>query len=204
MKFELPKLNFETDALEPFMDKETVEIHHGKHHQAYTDNFNKALEENNVMDESLEQELFPNISKYPAAMKNHGGGYWNHKFFWENLAPADSTKPGEKTTELINETFGDFATFKAEFTKSAMGVFGSGWAWLCIDADGRLKMVQTLNQENPLMDSVRSEVGHNKPLLVIDVWEHAYYLKHQNRRPEFIEAFFNIVNWDEVESRLLS
>lgn len=204
MKFELPKLNFETDALEPFMDKETVEIHHGKHHQAYTDNFNKQLEEHNVMEESLEEELFPNISKYPVAMKNHGGGYWNHKFFWENLSPADSTKPGEKTMELINETFGDFDSFKEGFTKASVGVFGSGWAWLCVDSDQKLKIVQTLNQENPYMDCVQKDHGHLKPLLVIDVWEHAYYLKYQNRRPEFIEAFFNIINWNVVEERLIS
>ena len=202
MKFELPKLNFQTDALEPFMDKETVEIHHGKHHQAYTDNFNKALEENNVVDESLEEVIFPNISKYPAAMKNHGGGYWNHKFFWENLAAAGTTTVGEKTMELINETFGDFDTFKAEFTKAASTVFGSGWAWVCLDADRRLKIVQTFNQENPYMDVISDKEGTLKPLLVIDVWEHAYYLKYQNKRPEFIDAFFNIVNWDEVEKRI--
>lgn len=202
MKFELPKLNFETDALEPFMDKETVEIHHGKHHQAYTDNFNKALEDSNVVDESLEEDLFPHISKYSMAIRNHGGGYWNHKFFWENLAEADSTNPGEKAMELINETFGDFDTFKAEFTKAAVGVFGSGWAWLCVNPDGQLKIVQTLNQENPLMDVVSEDAGHCKPLLVIDVWEHAYYLKYQNRRAEFIEAFFQIINWDTVEDRI--
>jgi len=201
MTFTLPDLPFETDALEPFMDKETVEIHHTKHHAGYTTKLNAALEAEGINDVNLETEIFPQIMQMPRAIQTNAGQFWNHSFFWESLAPTGQ-EPSESVMNKLTESFGGYDGFVSEFTEKAGGVFGSGWAWLCKKQDGSLCVVQTLNHLNPLMDSFTKEHGVMTPLLVIDVWEHAYYLKYQNRRPEFIAAFLKIVNWEKVEQRL--
>lgn len=201
MTFVLPELHFAPDSLEPFMDKETVEIHHGKHHKAYTDKLNAACDELGLSEISLTGELFPMTGNFSAPVVINAGQYWNHNFFWNSLAPQGSM-PSPAVLDAITASYGSFDTFKDEFTKCALGVFGSGWAWLCKRDDGTLTMVPTLNHENPLMDTVSKEHGKVIPLLVIDVWEHAYYLKYQNRRPEFVEAFIHIINWEKVEERM--
>lgn len=186
------------DALEPHMDARTVEIHYARHHKAYFTNLMKALEGTDAAGKSLET-LFATISKRPDALRNNGGGHYNHDFFWKSLSPKGGGTPSGPLLDKITSTFGSFDKFKEVFKQSAMSRFGSGWAWLCLSADGTLFITSTANQENPLMDVVDKR---GTPLLVIDVWEHAYYLKHQNLRASFVDAFWNIVNWPEVAKRL--
>lgn len=192
-KFELAPLPYAYDALEPYIDKATMEIHHTKHHQAYVNNLNNAIAGNEMESLSLEQ-LIASASKYPAAVRNNGGGHWNHTFFWNVMAPAKSSKPSEALLAAINSAFGNFDDFKKQFAQAGATRFGSGWAWL-VKTEGGLKVSSTPNQDNPLMD-VADVKG--TPILGLDVWEHAYYLKFQNRRPDYIETWWNVVNWDAV------
>lgn len=192
-KFELPKLSYSYDALEPYIDKATMEIHHTKHHQAYVNNLNKAIEGTELEGKSLE-EMFSMMSKLPSAVRNNGGGHWNHDLFWKLMQPGGSNNPQGKLAEAINSTFGSFDEFKKKFSEAATGRFGSGWAWLVV-VDDKLVISSTPNQDNPLMDVAEVK---GKPILGLDVWEHAYYLKYQNRRPEYIENWWNVVNWDVV------
>lgn len=190
--FELPKLPYAYDALEPSIDTKTMEIHHTKHHQAYTDNLNKALEGVDTNNASIE-EILSEIDMSNMPLRNNAGGYYNHKLFWELLSP-EKTEPNTTLQNAIEASFGSFENFKEAFSKAALSRFGSGWAWLCKKTDGGLEIVTTGNQDNPLMPGIEG----GKPILGLDVWEHAYYLKYQNRRAEYIENFWNIVNWNKV------
>ncbi len=193
MKFELPKLPFAYDALEPFIDARTMEIHYTKHHQGYTNNLNAALEKHPELDVPLEK-LLKDLTLVPedirTAVQNNGGGFYNHKFFWNILKINNGQKPTKDLGKAIDSSFGSFDNFKDQFSKAAGTRFGSGWAWLIVTKDG-LKVVSTPNQDTPLKEG--------KPILGLDVWEHAYYLNYQNRRPDYVSAFFNVVNWDAVE-----
>lgn len=191
--FTLPKLAYSYDALEPYFDAATMEIHHTRHHQAYVTNLNKALEGQKKA--SLD-EIVKNISKYSVAVRNNGGGHWNHSFFWEILG-SGKTAPSAALLAKINEDFGSLDNLKAEFKKAATSRFGSGWAWLIVQ-NGKLKITSTANQDNPLMD-VADDKG--TPILGLDVWEHAYYLKYQNKRADFIDAFWSVVNWNKVNEK---
>jgi len=199
-KFELPQLRYPYDALEPYLDARTMEIHHTKHHASYVTKLNEALEKwPEGQGKSLE-ELLQNPESVPdavrTAVRNHGGGHQNHSLFWQIMKPpARNGEPVGELADAIAAQFGDFAKFREEFTKAATGHFGSGWAWLVIDADGKLKIVTTQNQDNPVMS------GYT-PMLGLDVWEHAYYLKYQNRRPEYVENWWNIVNWEQAGENL--
>lgn len=197
MAFELPALPYAHNALEPHIDTATMEIHHGKHHAAYVNNLNAAIAGTEHEGKSLE-ELMANISKLPAAVRNNGGGHYNHSLFWSIMAPNAGGEPTGALADAINSTFGSFATFKEEFAKAGATRFGSGWAWLCVE-NGKLKVCSTPNQDNPLMDVVTDCNG--TPILGLDVWEHAYYLHYQNRRPDYISAFWSVVNWAEVSRR---
>lgn len=197
MAFELPALPYAHNALEPHIDTATMEIHHGKHHAAYVNNLNAAIAGTEIEGKSLE-ELMANISKLPAAVRNNGGGHYNHSLFWSIMAPNAGGEPTGKLADAINHTFGSFAAFKEEFAKAGATRFGSGWAWLCVE-NGKLKVCSTPNQDNPLMDVVTDCNG--TPILGLDVWEHAYYLHYQNRRPDYISAFWSVVNWAEVSRR---
>ena len=197
MAFDLPQLPYDFNALEPHIDAKTMEIHHGKHHNAYVTNLNKALEGSDLEGKTLE-ELMKNISSAPVAVRNNGGGHYNHSLFWTVLSPNGGGEPSGELATAINEKFGSFAAFKEEFEKAAATRFGSGWAWLSVDGSGKLQVSSTPNQDNPVMD-VADVKG--TPILGIDVWEHAYYLKYQNKRPEYIGAFWNAVNWEEVSKR---
>ena len=197
MAFELPQLPYAYDALEPHIDKQTMEIHHTKHHQAYTTNLNNAIQGTDLENKSIE-EILQSISSAPAAVRNNGGGYYNHNLFWEILAPNGGGEPSGAVGEAITSSFGSYDKFKEEFTKAATTRFGSGWAWLCKMEGGALQICSTANQDNPLMDVSECQ---GFPILGLDVWEHAYYLKYQNRRPEYITNFFNIINWEEVNRR---
>jgi len=197
MAFELPALPYATDALEPHIDKQTMEIHHGKHHQAYVTNLNKALEGKPEAGQSIE-EIVKNISKFPAPVRNNGGGHYNHSLFWEVIGPNKGGEPKGELAEAINAAFGSFADFKTKFAEAGATRFGSGWAWLSVGADKKLVVSSTPNQDNPLMDIAEVK---GTPILGMDVWEHAYYLKYQNRRPDYIAAFWNVVNWDAVAER---
>jgi Fe-Mn family superoxide dismutase len=190
--FTLPALPYAFDALEPHIDRLTMEIHHDRHHKAYVDNLNKALP---GATKTLE-EILATVSTQPVAVRNNGGGHWNHSFFWNVLGPAKGTKPSEALAKQIDADFGSFDAFKAEFTKAATSRFGSGWAWL-LKKDGKLMISSTPNQDNPLMD-VADVKG--QPILALDVWEHAYYLKYMNKRADYIAAFWNLVNWDFVST----
>jgi len=197
MAFTLPPLPYAYDALEPAIDKETMTFHHDKHHQAYVDNLNKAVDADASLQGKSLEELFANISKAPKAVRNNGGGHWNHALFWELLAPAGQT--GEPSAELaaqIDKDLGGLDAFKEAFNAAGAGQFGSGWAWL-IWQDGKLKVTSTPNQDNPLMD-VADEKG--AVVLGADVWEHAYYLKYQNRRPDYLKAFWTVVNWNKANA----
>jgi Fe-Mn family superoxide dismutase len=196
MAFELPKLDYNYNALEPYIDATTMEIHHTKHHAAYTAKFNDAVKGAGLEGKSVE-EILKNISKYPLAVRNNGGGYYNHSLFWKVLSPHGGGQPKGDLLAAIEKSFGSFDNFKSEFSAAAGSVFGSGWAWL-IKSNGGLKVITTPNQDSPLMD-VAAVKG--TPIMALDVWEHAYYLKYQNRRPEYISAFWNIVSWDEVAKR---
>jgi Fe-Mn family superoxide dismutase len=197
MSFELPKLPYAYDALEPHIDARTMEIHHSKHHNGYTTNLNNAIAGTDLEGKSIES-ILANISKHSAAVRNNGGGFYNHSLFWNIMGPNAGGTPSGKVGEMINASFGSFEAFKDEFSKAAATQFGSGWAWLCVEG-GKLKVCSTPNQDNPLMDVVEC---NGTPILGIDVWEHAYYLNYQNRRPDYINAFFNVVNWSKVEENL--
>ncbi|WP_029282248.1 superoxide dismutase [Pedobacter sp. R20-19] len=194
MAFELPALHYATDALEPHIDKTTMEIHHDKHHQAYVTNLNKAVEGKPEANLSIE-EIVKNISKYPAAVRNNGGGHYNHSLFWNVLGPNKGGEPTGDLAKAINETFGSFAELKTKLQEAGATRFGSGWAWLSVGADKKLQVSSTPNQDNPLMDIAEVK---GTPIFGIDVWEHAYYLKYQNKRPDYLAAIWNAVNWDAV------
>jgi superoxide dismutase, Fe-Mn family len=200
MAFTLPELPYALAALEPHIDARTMEIHHGKHHNAYVTNLNNALAGTEGEGKSME-DLLANISKYPAAVRNNGGGHFNHSFFWKSMSPDGGGEPMGKLGEAITATFGSFADFKTAFANAGATRFGSGWAWLSVGADGKLFISSTPNQDNPLMD-VAEQKG--TPILGLDVWEHAYYLNYQNRRPDYIAAFFNVVDWKKVNTRFTS
>jgi Fe-Mn family superoxide dismutase len=193
MAFTLPSLPYAADALEPHIDKTTMEIHHGKHHQAYVDNLNKAIAGTEHENKSLE-ELVASAGKISPAVRNNGGGHWNHSFFWKILGPNAGGEPKGQLADDIKSTFGSFDAFKEKFNNAGATRFGSGWAWLIVK-DGKLEVTSTPNQDNPLMDVAEVK---GTPILGVDVWEHAYYLKYQNRRPEYLKAFWNAVNWDAV------
>jgi Fe-Mn family superoxide dismutase len=192
-KFELPKLPYSYDALEPYIDKMTMEIHYTKHHNGYVTNLNKAVEGTDMEGKTLEQ-LFATISKAPVAVRNNGGGHWNHSLFWTLMKKGGGGKPAGKLAEAVNSAFGSFDDFKSKFSTAAATRFGSGWAWL-VAQNGKLLVTSTPNQDNPLMDIAEVK---GTPILGLDVWEHAYYLKYQNKRPEYIENWWNVVNWDKV------
>jgi len=196
-KFELKPLPYAYDALEPFIDKLTVEIHYSKHHKAYFDNFMKAIKDTEM--ESMDiKDIFKNISKYPMVVRNNSGGYFNHTLYWENMQAHGGGLPTGKLAEAITKTFTSFDEFKKQFAEAGKTRFGSGWAWLCVNDKGTLFICSTSNQDNPLMDIAEKK---GIPLLALDVWEHAYYLKYQNKRPDYIDAFWSVVNWEEVAKR---
>ena len=197
MAFELPALPYATDALEPHIDKLTMEIHHGKHHQAYVDNLNKAIAGTDAENLKIE-EIIQNVSKYPAGVRNNGGGHFNHSLFWSILSPNGGGQPSGELASAINEAFGSVDELKKKMSEAGATRFGSGWAWLSVGADGKLQVSSTPNQDNPLMDVAEVK---GTPILGIDVWEHAYYLKYQNKRPAYLEAIWNVINWDAVADR---
>jgi len=197
MAFELPKLPYAADALEPYIDAQTMTIHHDKHHQAYVTNLNGAIEKHPELASKSLEDLLMDLNSVPedvrTVVRNHGGGTWNHSMFWEIMAPNAGGAPKGDLAKAIDTAFGSFAAFKAEFEKAAVGRFGSGWAWLVKKGSG-LAVVSTANQDNPMSDGMT-------PVLGIDVWEHAYYLKYQNRRPEYVTNWWNVVNWDAAAAR---
>ena len=195
-KFELPALPYGYDALEPYIDKMTMEIHHGKHHGGYVSKLNAAVEGTDLEGKSLE-ELLKGVSKHSAAVRNNGGGHFNHSLFWTIMKKGGGGKPSGDLSSALNSAFGSFDDFKKQFSNAAATRFGSGWAWLIVQ-NGKLAICSTPNQDNPLMDVSESK---GTPILGLDVWEHAYYIKYQNRRPEYIENWYNLINWDEVASR---
>lgn len=197
MAYTLDPLPYASDALEPHFDKATMEIHHDRHHQAYVTNLNNAIAGTELEGLSL-TDLLANISKYPAPVRNNGGGHFNHDLFWNILSPNGGGTPAGDLGKAIDEAFGSFDTFKDEFKKAALGRFGSGWAWLVADADGKVFITSTPNQDNPLMDVAEKK---GTPILGLDVWEHAYYLKFQNKRPDYVDTFWNVVSWDAVAKR---
>ena len=197
MAFTLPPLPYDFAALEPHIDAKTMEIHHGKHHQTYVNNLNAAIEKAPELAKKSLDDLLKNVSSLPEAVRapirNNGGGHWNHSMFWQIMAPKAGGEPGGKLGQALKSTFGDFAKFREQFSAAGVGRFGSGWAWL-INTGGKLSITSTPNQDNPLMEGKKAIMG-------LDVWEHAYYLKYQNRRPDYIQAWWNVVNWTEVEKR---
>lgn len=193
MSFELPNLPYAHDALEPHIDKATMEIHHGKHHNAYVTKLNGAIEGTPMASKSLEELLKDHMDV--GAVRNNGGGHWNHSLFWTIMSPNGGGEPSGELADAINAAFGSFDEFKTAFSNAAATQFGSGWAWLCVHAGGKVEVCSTPNQDNPLMPGVACD---GTPILGLDVWEHAYYLNYQNRRPDYINAFFNVINWDEV------
>ena len=194
MDYKFPELPYAYDALEPHIDRMTMEIHHTKHHRAYFDKFNAAVKDTELSGKSLE-EIFRQVSKLPAPIRNNGGGFYNHSFFWEVLSPKGGGIAIGKLGPAIDKHFGSLEVFKTKFSETAINRFGSGWAWLCVDRDGKLCVCSSPYQDNPLMDV--SECP-GTPILGLDVWEHAYYLKYQNRRPDYVNAFWNIVNWEKA------
>lgn len=196
-KLEFPSLAFKYDALEPHIDALTMEIHYSRHHKAYFTNLQNAISGTEMEDLSLE-EILRNISKYPTAVRNNGGGHFNHSLFWSVLSPNGGGKPSGELAEAINSKFGSFENFQETFNTAAKTRFGSGWAWLCVKEDSSLCVCSSPNQDNPLMDDAES---NGSPILGLDVWEHAYYLKYQNKRPDYVNAFWNVVNWNEVQKR---
>ena len=204
MAHELPALPYPKEALEPHIDTATMEIHHGRHHKAYVDNLNKAIAGNAALEAKSLEALIGDLASVPDAIRgpvrNNGGGHWNHTFFWNSLAPKAGGAPTGKLADAINAAFGSFADFQAKFEAAGIGRFGSGWAWLVTNG-GKLEIVSTANQDNPLMGKAVSG-AEGKPLLGVDVWEHAYYLKYQNKRADYLKAVWNVVNWDAVAGRL--
>lgn len=199
MAFELPKLAYSYDALEPNIDARTMEIHHTKHHAAYTNNLNAAIEGTDLSGKSIE-DILAGVSAHSAAIRNNGGGFYNHDLFWKVMSPNGGGVPSGDILQAIEKNFGSFAAFKDQFSKAAATRFGSGWAWLVKQGNGSLVVSSTPNQDNPLMDIAEVK---GTPILGLDVWEHAYYLKYQNLRPDYISAFWNVINWDEVTKRLI-
>jgi superoxide dismutase, Fe-Mn family len=200
MAFELPKLNYAFNALEPHIDAKTMEIHHGKHHQAYVTNLNNAAAGNELENMSIE-DICKSISKYPIPVRNNGGGHYNHSLFWQIMAPNGGGTPTNQVGKAIEAELGGFEKFKTDFAAAGATRFGSGWAWLCVKADGKLCVCSTPNQDNPLMDIAECK---GTPILGMDVWEHAYYLHYQNRRPDYMAAFFNVINWEKVNELYLA
>jgi Fe-Mn family superoxide dismutase len=201
MAHELPQLPYSKDALEPSIDAQTMEIHHGRHHKAYVDNLNKALAGNAALESKSLEALLADLASVPenirGAVRNNGGGHWNHSFFWKIMGPGAGGAPTGKLADEINATFGSFDAFKEKFEAGGAGRFGSGWVWLIRNKEGKLEIVSTANQDNPLMG--KSVAGcEGKPILGCDVWEHAYYLKYQNKRADYLKAWWNVVNWAEV------
>ena len=203
MSFTLPELSFSTNALEPHIDARTMEIHHGKHHQTYINNLNNALNGHDQLLSMRIEDLISDLSSLPesvqGAVRNNGGGHANHSFFWESLSPSGGGLPSGELADSISSTFGNFDALKESFAKAALTRFGSGWAWLIQRADGTLAVTSTPNQDSPLMEGIADECG--TPLIGLDVWEHAYYLNYQNRRPDYVAAFWNVLDWDQVSSR---
>jgi Fe-Mn family superoxide dismutase len=196
MAFELPKLPYAHNALEPNIDVQTMEIHHGKHHQGYTTKLNAAIEGSDLAGKSIEEILVAGFDN--PAVRNNGGGFYNHSLFWSVMSPNGGGEPTGDLADAINAKFGSFEDFKTAFSNAAATQFGSGWAWLCVAKGGAVEVCSTPNQDNPLMPGVACE---SQPILGLDVWEHAYYLKYQNKRPDYINAFFNVINWEEVSNR---
>ncbi len=196
MAFELPKLPYAYDALEPHIDARTMEIHHSKHHAGYTNNLNNAIAGTDLEGKSIEEILVAGFDN--AAVRNNGGGYYNHDLFWQVMSPNGGGQPSGALADAINAACGSFDGFKDAFSKAAATRFGSGWAWLCVKAGGAVEVCSSANQDNPLMPGIGCT---GTPILGLDVWEHAYYLNYQNRRPDYIAAFFNVINWDEVSKR---
>jgi Fe-Mn family superoxide dismutase len=196
MPHELPRLPYEYDALEPHIDARTMEIHHTKHHQGYVNNLNAALEKHPELEKKSVEDLLKDLNSIPedirTAVRNNGGGHANHSMFWPIMSADGGGEPEGELAGAINSSFGSFSDFKDQFSKAAAGRFGSGWAWLCVDRGGKLTITSTPNQDNPVSDGL-------SPVLGLDVWEHAYYLKYQNRRPDYISAWWNVVNWKQVE-----
>ena len=196
MAFELPALPYAYDALEPHIDARTMEIHHGKHHQGYTNNLNNAIAGTDLEGKSILEILGSDMSN--GAVRNNGGGYYNHDLFWKVMSPNGGGAPNGAVADAINAAYGSYDAFKDAFSKAAATRFGSGWAWLCVHPGGKVEVCSSANQDNPLMNGIGCG---GTPILGLDVWEHAYYLNYQNRRPDYIAAFFNVINWDEVNSR---
>ncbi len=196
MSFELPKLNYAFDALEPHIDARTMEIHHDKHHAGYTSKLNAAIEGTDLDGKTIDNILI-NLDMSNTAVRNNGGGYYNHNLFWEIMSPNGGGKPTGELSDAINAAYGSFDAFKDAFSKAAATRFGSGWAWLCVHPGGKVEVCSTPNQDNPLMPGVGCG---GTPILALDVWEHAYYLNYQNRRPDYVSAFFEVIDWNEVSS----
>ncbi|WP_066756329.1 superoxide dismutase [Crocinitomix algicola] len=196
MAFELPALPYAHDALEPHIDKQTMEIHHGKHHNGYTTKLNGAIEGTDMANQTIE-EILANCIDTPA-VRNNGGGFYNHSLFWQVMSPNGGGQPTGALADAINDAYGSFDAFKEAFSTAAATRFGSGWAWLCVQKGGKVEVCSTANQDNPLMPGIGCG---GTPILGLDVWEHAYYLKYQNRRPDYVNAFFNVINWEEVSKR---
>ena len=197
MSFQLPDLNYGFDSLEPHIDAKTMQIHHGKHHAGYTSKLNAAVEGTDLEGKSIE-DLLSNLDLSNSAVRNNGGGYYNHCLFWEIMSPNGGGSPSGNLLPAIEKAFGSFDEFKAEFSKAAATRFGSGWAWLCAHSDGSLEICSTANQDNPIMNGIGCG---GSPILGLDVWEHAYYLNYQNRRPDYINGFFNVIDWAKVEEK---
>ena len=194
MSFELPALKYNTDSLEPYIDTRTMEIHHGKHHAGYTNNLNNAIKGTDLESSSIE-DILTGLDLNNSAVRNNGGGFFNHSLFWNIMSPNGGGEPSGELASAIESSFGSFAEFKTLFSKAAGTRFGSGWAWLCVHKGGKLEVCSTANQDNPLMNGIGCG-GY--PILGLDVWEHAYYLNYQNRRPDYVSGFFNVINWDAV------
>lgn len=196
MAFELPSLKYSYDALEPHIDSKTMEIHHGKHHAGYTNNLNNAIKDSDLEGKSIE-EILSELNLDNSAVRNNGGGFYNHCLFWNILSPSGGGEPAGALSDAISNSFGSFDEFKTLFSKAAATRFGSGWAWLCVHPGGKLEICSTANQDNPLMKGIGCG---GTPILALDVWEHAYYLNYQNRRPDYIAGFFNVVDWNSVSA----
>ena len=194
MSFQLPDLSYDHDALEPYIDSKTMQIHHGKHHAGYTSKLNAAIEGTDLEGKSIE-EILKTLDMSNSAVRNNGGGYYNHCLFWDIMGPNAGGLPSGDLGEAINKSFGSFENFKSKFSAAAGTRFGSGWAWLCVHSNGGLEVCSTANQDNPLMPGIGCG---GAPILGLDVWEHAYYLNYQNRRPDYVDAFFNVIDWDTV------
>ncbi|MEC8603268.1 MAG: superoxide dismutase [Bacteroidota bacterium] len=197
MAFELPELPYAHDALEPNIDTTTMQIHHGKHHAGYTTKLNNAIAGSDLENKSIE-EILSSLDMSNRAVRNNGGGYFNHCLFWEVMSPNGGGEPSGELADAINSSYGSYDGFKDAFSKAAATQFGSGWAWLCVHKGGKVEVCSTANQDNPLMPGISPNCI---PILGLDVWEHAYYLNYQNRRPDYIQAFFNVINWDNVEKK---